>query len=406
MKSNIIYVLYHTFAIDLLFWIVVNNLFLTSVKGMTSFDIILITLLGLAFSIVLYPLINLINKKLSNHVSIIIGACCLIVSILLFTFCRTIYGFVIAETLHLVSSLFRQSATVMLKNNLHLQGKDEQFVKWKSLGQLGYSIITMVIAIVAGIFFNINPYLPMYLCLAFTIVGLIFAILYNEPKVEKQDTPPQAKLKTVLKRKIIILIFFMNLFGVGTYSFFLTKTTLLLQTVCENGGMELAKISLIVSGVVLASRILRVLSNFLMPIIYKKTKKKNNLLISIGVAIILAALSLALGGNLPTNIIVNIVLITLGLLIAISIRDLYSTLENKMVVSNLPESEQRQALMLGNIFGNFGRLLLNGVTLLILGLTTLNNVYLYLLIFAVAQIFVVIPLSKYLDTDTNQVSEK
>ncbi len=262
-------------------------------------------------------------------------------------------------------------------------------------------MVTMIIAIVAGIFFNINPYLPMYLCIAFTLIGLVFAILYNEPKLEKTEIViPQAKLRTILKRRIVVLIFFMNLLGVGTYSFFLTKTTLLLQSVCEGSGMELAKISLIVSGVVLASRILRVISNFLMPWIYKKSKRKSTLLLTIGIAILLASICLALGGNIQTNIIINIVLITAGLLIAISIRDLYSTLENKMVVSNLPENEQRQALTLGNIFGNFGRLLLNGVTLLILSMTTLNHVYLYLLIFAVAQIFVVIPLSKYLNTET------
>ncbi len=86
----------------------------------------------------------------------------------------------------------------------------------------------------------------------------------------------------------------------------------------------------------------------------------------------------------------------MSLLIVISIRELYSTLENKMTMDNLPENLQKQALLLGNVYGKFERLLLNGATLLVLSFTSLNEACLFLLIFAIGQVFICIPLSKHL----------
>ncbi len=408
MKSNLTYIFYNTFSSDLLFWIVINNLFLTTTKGMSEFNIILITLLGLAFSLILYPLVSLIMKKISNHASIIIGQAFFIVSILFFTFCNTIYSFVVAQIIYSIAISFKQASTLMLKNNLRSQGKEDSFVKWKSFAKLGYATITTIIAAVAGIFFNINAFLPMYLSIACAVIGFIFAILYNEPKLEKseiQEVQQPVKLKKIILNKMMILIFLMNLITVGTYTFFHTKSTLLLQLVCKNAHLQLATISLIVSSVVLASRIMRAIANFVTPLIYKKTKKKPKLILGISIAVLLSGVLYALGGNLKTNVIVNIVLITFALLIVVSIRDLYSTLENKMIMDNLPGNEQKQALLLGNVYGNFGRLLLNSATLLALSFTSLNVAYLFLLIFAIGQIFICIPLSKYLSENEEKTNE-
>lgn len=295
----------------------------------------------------------------------------------------------------------------MLKNNLKEQWKESEFVKWQSLGKLGYSIITTIIAAVAGIFFNIDAYLPMYLGIAFAVIGLIISIIYSEPHVErKAEEISKVSLGKIMRKRVMILIFFMNLITVGTYTFLHIKSTLLLQIVCEDAGLALARISLIVSGAVLASRIVRVIANLVMPIIYKKTKKKPRLIMGISATVLFSGVLLAIGGNIKTNVVVNIILITLALFIVISVRDLYGTLEDKIVVASLNENEQRQALMLARLYGNFGRLLLNGVTLLVLGITTLNVVYLYLLIFAVGQMFISFPLSKYLTDKKDVDSEK
>ena len=172
--------MYSTFNTDLLFWIVVDNLFLSTVKGVSEFNIILITMLGLLFSILLFPFTNLIIKKLPNRVDNIIGAVLNCVAITLFCFCNTLCGFIIAQTLYNMSSPFKQSAAIILKNNLKGLGKQSEFVKVCSYGRLGYSIITAAVALVSGWVFNVHPYLPIILCGACTIIALILATIYNQ----------------------------------------------------------------------------------------------------------------------------------------------------------------------------------------------------------------------------------
>ena len=105
-KSNVTYVFYQTFNLDLLFWIVVDNLFLTTVKGLGAFDIVLVTMSGLGLSLLFYPLTNLIVKKTRSKFALLIGSCCLMLSITLFTVSSTILGFIIAQFMLNLSSPF------------------------------------------------------------------------------------------------------------------------------------------------------------------------------------------------------------------------------------------------------------------------------------------------------------
>lgn len=413
MKSNWIYIFYSTFSIDILFLFVVNNLFLINVKGISEFDTILITLLGLAFALVLYPLVSILLKRISNHASIIICSCGLIISMILYTFCTTLYGFIIAEILYCTCKYFKLPVSTMLKKNLLEQGKSDEFVKWKSLGMLGYSIVTAIAASVSGIFFNISPYLPMFLGLAFSVLGLVFSILYKEPKLEedknKVKEAKKVKVKVNYKKlifnKLMILVLLMNLITVGTYIFYQTKATLLIQALCA-GHFDLATTSLIVSGCVLASRIMRVISNFVAPIMYKKAKKKSTLILGLSFAIVVAGICFAVGCIHGINITFSLVLVTIGFLIAIGVRDIYSSLESKMIIDHFDGEEERQALVISNMYGNFGRLLLNGFTLLVLGFTSINVVFIALIVFAIGQVFICIPLSKFLQVNYQSEIEK
>jgi hypothetical protein len=384
---------------DLLFWIVVDNLFLTTVKGMSAFNVVLITTIGLAFSIFCYPLTNLIVKKTSNKLCIILGSICNLISILMYTLCNNLVWFIVAASIYNLSSPLRQSAAVMLENNLKEQNRENEYVKWNSYGRLGYSFITMVIALFAGSLFNVWAYLPMVLSIACAVVGLALAIIYSEPKTEVVETANNQSIKSIITSKLMILIFLMNLIAVGLWVFLQTKSTLLIQFVCDDAGIELSTISLIVSGIVFGSRICRLVSNLIFPKIYKKVKNKSKIIIVISILIAISSICFAVGGNINANLYVQLALIAVGLFIIISVRDIYGTLENRIVITNLPENQQKQAIVLSNIYGKCGRLVANAFALLVLGFASLNKVYLYLLIFGLLQIFICIFLSKYLKNE-------
>ena len=394
-KNNWLYVIYYSCNSDLLFWIVINNLFLTTVKGFSAFDIVLITMIGLGGSLLFYPLTNLIVKKTSNKTSIVLGSACFCTAITLFMACNNIFGFMIGEIVYHMSSPFRMVANVMLKNNLKEQGKQEEFVKWQSCGKLGYAIITLIISLFAGALFNVYAYIPMILSLVCAVIGLVLAIVYSDSSQKEEVAKSDVKIKSLVKNKTMILIMLMNLVAVGTYVFLQGKATLLIQYVCEDVNMDIAKISLIVSGLVFGSRLVRVISNSIFPKIYNKVQNKSKIVLTISLLILISNLCFAIGGNINVHYILKLVIITIGFYIILSVRDMYAVTENKIITTNLQENEQKQAFVLANIYGKLGRLLTNIFALIVLGFMPLNILYICMLVFAVAQIFICIPLSKY-----------
>ncbi len=235
----------------------------------------------------------------------------------------------------------------------------------------------------------------MILSLVCAVIGLCFAIVYSDSSKKEEGIEESVKIKTLLKNKTMILIMLTNLLTVGAYFFLQAKATLLIQYVCESVNIEVAKISLIVSGLVFGSHMVRVISNFLFPKIYNKVKNKSRIVLALSLFILISNICFAIGGNINANYILKLIIITLGFFIVFSVNDIYSIIENKIIETNLPGNEQKQAFVLANIYGKFGCLLSNAFALLILGFMPLNILYICMLAFSVGQIFICIPLSKY-----------
>lgn len=393
-KNNWLYVLYQSFTSDLLFWIVIDNLYLTTVKGFEAFQVVLITMLGIVFSLILYPLTNIVVKKTNNKTSIILGSVCYIIAIILFVFCKSIYGFIIAQTFYNMSNPFRAVSSIMLKNNLKKLDCQDQFVKWQSYGKLGYSIITLIISLFAGVLFNVYAYLPLILAFVGAVVGLIFAILYKDVSTEQTQTVENVKIIPVMLNKTMILIFLMNVITVGTFVFLQTRATLLIQYICQEATIDLKNISLIVSAIVFGSRIIRVVSNAVFPKIYKKINSKPKIIIFISICILLSNIFFAIGGNISSHYVIKLVFITIGFYIILAVRDCYSVSESKIIASNIDEDKQKQAFVLAGIYEKMGRLFSNGFALIFLGFLPINMVYVCMLALGISQIFISVILAK------------
>jgi len=395
-KNNWFYVLYQTFNSDLLFWIVIDNLFLSTVKGFDAFNIVLISMLGIFFSLLLYPFNNYLIKKISNRTSIIIGSLCYIFSILIFGLSSNIIAFIIGQTIYNSSAPFRAIANVMLKNNLEEANKEDEYIKWQSYGKLGYAIITLLLSLFSGVLFNINPYLPIFLSLVGTLFALLFAILFNDSNSKQVQVESNYDLKPILKNKTMILIALMNILAVGTYTFLQTKSTLLIQYTLEEASLDIAKISIIISVIVFGSRLCRVISDLLFSKLYNKVIDKPKILVGISIFILVANLSFALGGNLNIGYILKIILITIGFYIILYIRDMYSVMETKIIPLTIEKNLQKEAFILTGIYEKLGRLITHIYALVALWYLPLNILYAVMLIFSVSQIFVSIKLSKIL----------
>ena len=394
-KSNWVYVLHQTFATDLLFWIVIGDLFLLNVKGLSEFDVVLVTTVGIAVALALYPLINLIVKKTSSKVSIILASICQVLATILFMNCTTIYGFIVAKALYTSASPFRAVSNVMLKNNLAEKGNEGSFVKWQSYGRLGYAFITLAISLVAGWTLNVYSYLPMLLTLGLAVLGLVFAIIYKDAGcAQTEDGAKQGDIRSLIKYKPIILVVLMNLIGVGAYVFMHTRVAIVIEYVLD-GTLDIALINIIVSGLVFGSRLMRVLSMLIFPKIYSRVKIKSKILIAVSILIVAANAFLAVGGLIGSNYILSLICLAIGFFIILGIRDVYSVAESRIIATSLPEQKLKQAFMLTSVAEKAGRLISHAFALLVLGFLPTSFLYLFMMIFSVAQIFICLPLAKY-----------
>ncbi len=399
-NNNLLYIFLDTFSSDLLFWIVISNLFLTNVKGLSTFDIMLTSLVGGVAAIVLYPLINLIIRKLKNHASLILGCCLLLAAIVLYTVCSSIWGFFAASICYVVSLVFTSVKTTMLKANLNAQNRGNDFVKIQSWGKLGYSIITCVIAVVTGFMFNFYPYLPMFFSIGGAIIAIVLSIFYTEPPMPKDMQVQSKKFDlSIFKNKTIWLLFVTSFFAYGIITFTHSNSNLLMQNVLESYGVETASIALIISCSVLVSRFFRIAGVYFFPFVYRKTNKKPNVMRALGFLILVAGAFYAIGANVHMNFWGNVLLLSAGLCVLISIRDTLQTFFDRISLFYTLQSQHPTVISLLNVIEKAGRYVLTGLSVALLTLINLQQIFLVMTIVFVIATILVVWLSKYLKED-------
>ena len=165
---------------DLLFWIAIDTLFLTIVKGFTEVQIVSLTTISLFSCIILQFPFLLIIKKIGNYNSVWVSSAMMLLSSFLLTFGRGYVFIAIGKIVYESSFIFHNMESVILKNNLEVIEKSDDFVKIKARQNTIYSVITMLISFVASILFNWFNYLPMILCMAFCLVVFIMSFYIKD----------------------------------------------------------------------------------------------------------------------------------------------------------------------------------------------------------------------------------
>ena len=191
---------------DLLFWVAIDTLFLTVVKKFTASQIVSLTSISLITCILLQvPLLNII-KRIGNTKSVRLGSLLLLISSILLTFGTNYIIIVIGKMLYEIAFTFQNMINAVLKNNLELQNRESEYIKFRTNANTIYAVVTMIISFVASIMFNINNYLPMIGCISFCIICFVLSfnmIDYSNNDCIKDKTyekkEGQAKKNMLLK---------------------------------------------------------------------------------------------------------------------------------------------------------------------------------------------------------------
>lgn len=314
-----LYPYYYGLSADLMFWAVINTLFLTTVKDFTASQINSLISLSVLISFISYFLILKLIKKIGELKAIKIGNILLLISSICITFLKSYGGVLFGLTLYEIAFVFKSMDYIILRRDLEYLHEENKFFTIATKGTLIYSIITMIISLIAGLIFNLNNYLPMYICIFFCFLNYIISnFLYckedTNNKDEKIETSKKAKIK-FNKTILFILLFYLLIYCVIETS--QTNAKLILQYNMEKF-LTTENVAFLLSFIIFLSRIARVLGNIIFNKIYNRFKDKLSIIINI---LLIIALTFILLGDLVQNGYIGIAVITIGFAILLLLRD-------------------------------------------------------------------------------------
>ena len=372
-----VYPFYYGLSADLMFWAAINTLFLTIVKKFSAQEVNSLVSFSILISIVGYFIILKLIKKIGELNAVKIGNIMLLLSSVFITFLKTYNGVLLGLTLYEIAFIFKSMDHVILRKNLESLNEKEKFFNYETKGTLIYSIITMAISFVSGFIFNINNYLPMYICIFFCVLNCIISgFLYcpkEDDKLEKQENNKIKFNKTI----IFILLFYLFIYSVIENS--QTNAKLMLQYNMQDFLNE-KNVALMLSFIVSISRIIRTLSNMAFNKIYNKVK--NNLSIILNVLLIVS-LCLILLGDFIRNGFIGIVIVSLGFFILLLLRDPTENYGRTILFDNTPRTFHDKLSLYYSLSRKIGKLFISFIISIILLDLDIKYVFIFLLVIAV-----------------------
>ncbi len=174
-KALKLYPFYEAVSGDLLFFSVIQTIFLTLVKGFSAEQVATVILISDFLALALeYPSYKLIQCW-GNSRSIIVGGILPLFGITLITLGQNLTVIAIGTACAGIAYNFQSMASAGARNNMVLLGEKEQFAKLFSRGNLIYSAISMVATILIPFLFSINRYTPSVLCAVVCAVAAVIS---------------------------------------------------------------------------------------------------------------------------------------------------------------------------------------------------------------------------------------
>lgn len=329
------------FSNDLMFYIAINTLFLTAAKNLNASQISFFTTVPCLFYILLQRPFLKIIKKIGNTKSVRLGTIILLLGSIIITFAESYYLMMIGQILYTISFLFKSMDNVMLKNDLTYLGKKEDYIKYKNKSSIIYSVVTTIIALCAGFLFNINYYLPMYLCIAVCLINVLisFKLTDENEQLNKKETTTTDTKKVNFSLVILLIMFSYGIFY-ATISTGQTNVKLFIQYQLGNY-FDIGITATYFSYILVMSRISRVLSNIGFYKIYDKVKDKIGYYLPIlcGTAFLTVII-----GSFISELLIKFVLMSIGFCIILGIRDVFSTYIQDLLLKKAKPSEQQASI--------------------------------------------------------------
>lgn len=390
-RFNRIFPWYLGLSGDLLFWIAIDTLFLTVVKNFNASQIVSLTTVSLVTCILLQPLLLKIIKKIGNTNSVRMGALLLLIASLLLTFGKKYVVIALGNIFYEIAFTFQNMANVMLKNNLELQNRNDDYIKIKTKANTIYAVVTMIISFVASIMFNLNNYLPMLGCIAFCLICFILSFYiadYSQYDKVKKEIKNKSNKKIRYTKLIVILLVSYGLFypivnsGQSNGKLFIQQELLL--------NFDVETTALIIGAILCISRMIRVISNISFNKIHNKYKEKVGVILPILLSI--STVLMILGSFIKNFIILKFSIMSLGYIIILFIRDPFKVYMQDLALKKVGKENQQSLLTTMELSRKVVRAILSLIFTIILMKNPMITVIIILFILSVIEILVSIKL--------------
>ena len=383
-RSIKIYPIFASFTGDLIFFVPIDTLFLTLVKGLNASQITAMTMVALMICIVFQKVILAIVKKIGNVNSLRLGATMLLIASLVLTFGKSFIAMLLYKSIHELAVMFLNMDEIILKNNLKAVNRKDDYFKIRNKSKIIYAIITLFTALVAGKMFNVNNYLPMYLSIIIYVLVLGTAFLYYESKVNNE----QEIKKEHKKLKITSIIFYIILSNAVFYSIIKmgqNNSKLFMQYDFQKF-LSVEMVTYYITTIVFISRIARLVGNVIFGKVYLKIKDKMSIVLTICLA--LAFSLLIIGHFIELAFICKVIIMSIGFFLILAIRDSFQTYIEDIALTISNKEEQQEIIIKIEVYRRLGTLILSAIFTLILMKYELIVIEFILLSLSISEIFI------------------
>lgn len=188
-KNNMkLYPIYSMFGLDFMFYYVIELLFFIQVKGLTPANVVLLDSFFAAFAIIVQLTTVIIVNKIGKKKSIVLGNVLNLVAVLMIIFGNHFVIFVISKAISAVGFGLKSITEATFLNSTIPETKKagEIFTKIDGKSYARYSYFKAISTLMAGFLFDINPYIPMGLCIACLVITILVAMNFRE--IEDEET--------------------------------------------------------------------------------------------------------------------------------------------------------------------------------------------------------------------------
>lgn len=383
-RSIKIYPIFASFTGDLIFFVPIDTLFLTLVKGLNASQIVAMTMISLIICIISQKIILKTVKKIGNVNSLRLGTILILIASLILTFGKSFALMLLYKSINEIAFMFLNMDEIILKNNLNAVNRKEDYYKIRNKSKIMYSIITLFTALVAGKLFNINNYLPMYLSIIVYILLIGLSFMYYEGKAT-ENKEIKEKNKRIKITSVIFLVIVSNAIFYSIIKMGQNNSKLFMQYEFQEF-LSIEMVTYYITTIVFISRIARLVGNILFGKVYLKIKDKMSIVLTICLS--MAFLLLIIGHYINVGFIYKVIIMSLGFFLILATRDSFQIYIEDVALSISNKAEQQKIVIDIEVYRRLGTLILSAIFTLILIKYELIVIEFILLGLSIGEIFI------------------